>query len=85
MLLLYMAAALRTQIYLTRQQREELDRIATRDGASLAELIRDAVDEYLNARPAGIDQALEESFGAAPDAAMPDRAEWARRERRLVG
>lgn len=80
-----MAPALRTQIYLSRDQRDELDRIAAREGASLAELIREAVDEYLSSRPAGIDEALEVSFGAAPDAAMPSRAEWKRRESELVG
>ena len=78
-------SATRTQIYLTREQRDELDRIAERDGASLAELIRDAVDEYLSSRPLGIDEALAASFGAAPDAELPDRGEWDRRESKLVG
>lgn len=80
-----MAAALRTQIYLTREQRDELDRLSEREGASLAELIRDAVDEYLDSRPVGIDEALEASFGAVPDAEMPSRREWGRRESELVG
>lgn len=81
MVLLYMAAT-RTQIYLTRRQREELDRLVEREGASLAELIRDAVDEYLGARPVGIDEALRDTFGAVPEAEIPDRAEW---EPRSVG
>ena len=75
-----MAAALRTQIYLTREQREELDRIGDREGVSLAELIRAAVDEYLEGRPHGIDDALAESFGTVPDATAPSRSEWDRRE-----
>ena len=77
-LLLYMAA-LRTQIYLTQDQRKELDARAEREGASLAELIREAVDEYLDSRPASIDEALASTFGAAPDAQVPSRSEWDQR------
>lgn len=69
-------AALRTQIYLTEDQRKELDARAKREGASLAELIREAVDEYLDARPASIDEALASTFGVVPDAEAPPRSEW---------
>ncbi len=69
-------AALRTQIYLTQEQRRELDSLAEREGASLAELIREAVDEYLQARPPDIDAVLAESFGAAADATAAARSEW---------
>lgn len=69
-------AALRTQIYLTEAQRRELDSLAEREGASLAELIRDAVDEYLDARPPGIDAVLAESFGSVDDATAAERSEW---------
>jgi len=78
MLLLYMAA-LRTQIYLTSEQRRELDSISERDGSSLAELIREAVDEYLGVRPAHVDTVLEDSFGAIPAASAPPRSEWDKR------
>ena len=74
-----MAAALRTQIYLTVEQRRELDALCKREGSSLAELIRAAVDEYLEVRPADLDEALSASFGAAPDARVPPRSEWSRR------
>ena len=43
---LYMAS-IRTQIYLTEDQRDRLDELAEREGKSLAALIRAAVDEYL--------------------------------------
>lgn len=69
-------AALRTQIYLTEHQRRELDARSAREGESLAELIRAAVDEYLAARPASLDEALAESFGAVPGAEAASRSEW---------
>lgn len=75
---MYMAA-LRTQIYLTAQQRHELDAISERHGRSLAELIREAVDEYLEMRPTDVDAALEQSFGAVPSASSASRSEWAGR------
>lgn len=78
MLLLYMAA-LRTQIYLTRDQRRELDAISARQGSSLAELIREAVDEYLDVRPPSVDDALASSFGVVPGAQAAPRSEWERR------
>lgn len=78
MLLLYMSA-LRTQIYLTAEQRRDLDALAAREGATLAGLIREAVDEYLAMRPGDADHALRESFGSIPDAAAVPRHEWDRR------
>lgn len=69
-------AALRTQIYLTVAQRRELDQRSVDEGVSLAELIREAVDEYLDSRPAGLDEALASTFGAAPGASAPSRSEW---------
>lgn len=75
-LLLYMAPARRTQIYLTAEQRAELDARASDEGASLAQLIREAVDEYLDSRPASLDEALSSSFGVVPDAEAAPRAEW---------
>jgi len=78
-----MAPALRTQIYLSREQRRALDEISRSEGASLAELIRVAVDEFLDGRPRDVDAALTESFGAVPEAAAPPRSEWASREQRV--
>lgn len=76
-------AALRTQIYLEREQRRALDEIAAAERVSLAELIREAVDEYLDARPRDIAAVLEDTFGSVPDAEAPSRSEWSERERRF--
>lgn len=78
---MYMAAT-RTQIYLTAEQRERLDRLRASRGQSLAELIREAVDSYLRARPPDADTALASTFGAVPDLSVPDRDEWSRPEHR---
>ena len=74
---LYMAAT-RTQIYLTEAQRRRLDEVGRREGKSLAELIREAVDAYLSeqAPPAGT--ALDSTFGSLPDLEVPSRDEWDR-------
>ena len=40
-------AATRTQIYLTADQRKHLDELGRREGKTLAQLIREAVDRYL--------------------------------------
>jgi hypothetical protein len=76
-------AATRTQIYLTGEQRERLDALARRDDRSLAELIRAAVDAYLERSAPDPAQALEGTFGVAPDFEVPSRDEWDERERRL--
>ena len=73
-----MATALRTQIYLTREQRDRLDRIAGRDETTLAAVIRDAVDEYLDRDVPEVGDALDATFGAAPDFGVPSRDEWDR-------
>ena len=75
---MYMAA-LRTQIYLTAEQRERLDALRRSRDESLAEVIRAAVDEYLDRETLDRGSALELSFGAAPDAEVPGRDEWAGR------
>ncbi len=67
--LLYMST--RTQIYLTEEQRQHLDERAAREGRTLAELIREAVDLYLAAGP-DVADALASTFGAAPDFTLPD-------------
>ena len=79
---LYMATT-RTQIYLTREQRERLDAVAARDERSLAELIREAVDDYLRRTAPNPRRALRDTFGIAPDFEVPSRDEWDERERRL--
>ena len=67
----------RTQVYLTDEQRERVDRAAAAEGLTMAQVIRRALDEYLDDLP-DPDTALNATFGAAPDAATPSRDSWAR-------
>jgi hypothetical protein len=81
-----MAASTRTQVYLTVDQRREIDELRARDGRTLAEVVRAALDEYLAAHgPAAAEReraetqrVLDETFGIAPDFAYPNREEWDR-------
>jgi predicted DNA-binding protein len=70
-------SAIRTQIYLTPEQRERIDRFAHSKGVTMAEVIRAALDEYLDevADPAA---ALAATFGADTDVTVPSRDEWDR-------
>lgn len=77
---LYMPAT-RTQIYLTEEQRRKLDEIAVREGRSLAEVIREAVDRYVSTERVDLRRALDSTFGAMPDLEVPSRDEWDRGER----
>lgn len=67
----------RTQIYLTDDQRRGIDRVAAAKGMTMAEVVRRAVDDYLDDEP-DPEQALAATFGAAPDADVPDRGTWQR-------
>lgn len=71
-------SAKRTQIYLTEEQRARIDQLADAEGSTMAEVIRRAVDRYLDGCTPDPGQALKRTFGLAPDAAAPDRGEWAR-------
>jgi hypothetical protein len=71
-------AAQRTQIYLTKDQRAKIDRIRHREGKSLAEVVRDAVDAYADERELDVAAALDATFGTMPDLAVPSRDEWDR-------
>ena len=70
-------SATRTQVYLTDEQRRRIDLAAEADGITMAEVIRRAVDEYLDGE---IDPtaALASTFGAEPSATMPSRDDWRR-------
>lgn len=74
-----MAGATRTQIYLTATQRAELDALRRRDGKTLAELVREAVDAYLIGTGPSVEEALDATRGALPDLDVPSRDEWDRR------
>ena len=77
--LLYMAQ--RTQIYLTAEQRKRLDQLAAREGKSLAEVIREAVNVYLVGSAPDSEKALAATFGAAPESTAVSRDEWGRSAR----
>lgn len=82
-------AATRTQVYLTADQRCEIEKLRARDGRTLAEVVRAALDEYLaihgpaaEARErAETQRVLDETFGSMPDLEVPPRDEWNRFDR----
>lgn len=79
-------AATRTQVYLTEDQRREIEELRARDGRTLAEVVRAALDEYLATHgPAAAEQrraetqrVFDEAFGSMPDLEVPPREEWNR-------
>ncbi len=83
--MLYMAAT-RTQVYLTQEQRDQIEELRARDGRTLAEVIRSALDEYLETHGRAAEakerterqRVLDETFGAIPDFPYPDRSDWDR-------
>jgi hypothetical protein len=70
--------ATRTQVYLTPEQRQRIDEVARSRGVTLAEVVRRALDDYLDEEAPNPAPILAETFGAAPDIAPPDRDEWDR-------
>jgi len=68
----------RTQIYLTDRQRRRLDEICRRRGITLAEAVRDAVDAWVEHGVMSCDEALDVTYGRAPDLDVPSRDEWNR-------
>ena len=68
----------RTQVYLTDEQRERIDALADAEGLTMAEIIRRALDDYLSQALPDPTRALTSTFGAVPDATVPDRDEWDR-------
>jgi len=69
--------ATRTQVYLTDVQRRRIDELADAEGVTMAEIIRRALDGYLDDQ-ANPEFALAATFGAAPDISVPTRDEWDR-------
>jgi predicted DNA-binding protein len=68
----------RTQVYLTDRQRERIDALAESEGVTMAEVVRRALDAYLEEECPDPESALNSTFGAAPNAAIPSRDEWER-------
>lgn len=81
-----MAAATRTQVYLTDDQRRQIEELRAHDGRTLAEVVRAALDEYLATHGAAAaereraetQRVLDETFGIDPDFPYPDRSDWDR-------
>lgn len=71
-------AATRTQIYLTTEQRRGLEERRLRERKTLAEVVREAVDAYLDEPRPDPDEALAATFGTMPDLEVPSRDEWDR-------
>ncbi|MEZ5176652.1 MAG: CopG family transcriptional regulator [Acidimicrobiia bacterium] len=71
-------SATRTQVYLTEKQRQRIDALAEADGVTMTEIIRRAVNSYLEDKTPDPKLALAATFGAVPDAAVPSRNEWDR-------
>jgi len=67
--------AVRTQIYLTEEQRARLRERGRRQGTTMAQLIREAIDQLL-----ADEDDLDAAFGSAPGIGqlVPPRSEWKR-------
>ena len=71
-------SATRTQVYFTAEQRRRLDALDKREGKTLAQVVREAVDAYRPEAPPDLEVVLDETFGAMPDIEVPGRGEWDR-------
>jgi predicted DNA-binding protein len=69
-------AAMRTQVYLTTEQRQRLDHIVRRRGVSMAQVVREAMDRYLAESEPDLEETLAASFGSMPNLQVPSRNEW---------
>jgi predicted DNA-binding protein len=69
--------ATRTQVYLTEEQRLRIDQLAKAEGVTMAEVIRRALDAFLDDEQ-DPSAALAATFGADPGAQAPSRDEWDR-------
>ncbi len=71
-------SAVRTQVYLTEEQRARIDAVVAQTGGTLAEVVRAALDEYLATQVPDATAALAATFGADPGVEVPPRTEWDR-------
>jgi predicted DNA-binding protein len=67
----------RTQVYLPENLRARIDDRARAEGKTMAEVIRDAVEQYVPAVE-DADVALDATFGAVRSVSVPSRDEWHR-------
>jgi hypothetical protein len=70
-------SSVRTQIYLTTEQRDQIDRVAASEGVTMAEVVRRALDTYL-VREVDATASLAATFGTDSNAAAPSRDDWQR-------
>ena len=73
---------IKTQVYITEQDGEQLYTIAERTGRKRSEIVREAVHEYCERHSStGFKQSLESAFGMLRDAPVdPDELRRATRE-----
>jgi predicted DNA-binding protein len=71
-------SATRTQVYFTAEQRRRIDALAEREGKTLAEVVRAAVDAHVPEVSADLEAVLDATFGSLPDLEVPPRGEWDR-------
>jgi hypothetical protein len=71
-------AKTRTQVYLTEEQRTQIDDLMAREGRSLAWVVREALDQYLSGPAPDRIGVFDATFGAMPDLEVPARSEWDR-------
>jgi len=81
----------RTQIYLDERQKSALDKLSVERGASVSDLIRQAVDHFIAKASTDFEEALEQSFGIwkskhrvgeSSEYVRKLRSEWKERDRR---
>jgi predicted transcriptional regulator len=70
--------ATRTQVYLTPEQRRRIDELAASRALTMAEVIRLALDDFLEEQSPNPEEVLASTFGAVPDIEPPSRDEWDR-------
>jgi len=82
----------RTQIYLDETLKAELHRLSEKRRVTLSELIRQAVEQFLERSPSSLEEAVERSFGIwrnRKDLCKTSayvrklRGEWEKREKRI--
>lgn len=68
--------ATRTQVYLTAEQRARIDLVVRRDAVTLAEVVRNALDQHLADVAVDPQGALDATFGADPGWPAVDPSAW---------
>jgi predicted DNA-binding protein len=67
----------RTQVYLPHELRARIDERARAEGKTMAEVVREAVERYVDTPP-DVDAVLDATFGSVPHVEVPSRDEWDR-------